>query len=482
MKLFLLIAVLLAAPIPAIAQWQPEIPLTNDPAGSLTSPNSSRSIAASGDSVHVVWRDLRDTSFEIYYIRSLDRGATWGEATRLSETPDTSASSAIATDGRYLHVVWSDFGDDDYSEVYYRRSSDGGTTWDTTRRLTNASGLSSLPAITASGGNVHVVWSDQRDSAYEIYHVGSTDDGTTWGVEQRLTNAEGTSYNHGVTATGTIVNVIWNDTRDTSGFFAEVYQKRSTDGGVSWSEDIRLTWSPTTAVLPSSTLSGSVLHLVYSDNRSGAQDLYYRRSSDLGATWEPERRLTEDPGASGWASIGANGDIVYVVWVDNRLGPNELFFKRSLDGGTTWEEDARLVTSSINAERPSVALSGDLVHAIWTDSHSGNTEIYYKRNIEGGGASVEEPTPAVAVRSIVVYPNPVGTGATIEYDLERRTEVTITLVDITGRTVSAPVTRSMQEKGRHRQVIILPDDLAPGSYTIVVATEHGVAGRRIIRR
>lgn len=82
--LFLFVAALFLSQI-TLAQWEPDVRLTDDPSSSLlcTSPGT-HSIAASGDSIHVVWSDNRDGNDEIYYKRSVDGGLTWGDDIRLT--------------------------------------------------------------------------------------------------------------------------------------------------------------------------------------------------------------------------------------------------------------------------------------------------------------------------------------------------------------------------------------------------------------
>ncbi len=45
-----------------------------------------------------------------------------------------------------------------------------------------------MPVIAINGSVVHVVWSDERDGNYEIYYKRSTDGGVSWGADTRLTN------------------------------------------------------------------------------------------------------------------------------------------------------------------------------------------------------------------------------------------------------------------------------------------------------
>ena len=67
--------------------------------------------------------------------------------------------------------------------------------------------------------------------------------------------------------------MVWFDSRDGR---PDIYGKHSFDGGVSWSEDLRLTTSGM-AVLPSIARSGEALHVVWRDMRSGINQIYYLR-------------------------------------------------------------------------------------------------------------------------------------------------------------------------------------------------------------
>ena len=77
--------------------------------------------------------------------------------------------------------------------------------------------------MAASGTDVHVVWEDERDGNQEIYYKRSTDDGVSWGSDTRLTNSADSSSCPSVAVTGTAVHVFWSDKRN--GNF-EPYHKR----------------------------------------------------------------------------------------------------------------------------------------------------------------------------------------------------------------------------------------------------------------
>jgi hypothetical protein len=80
------------------------------------------------------------------------------------------------------------------------------------------------------------------------------------------------------------------------------------------------------------------------------KDVRFIRSEDGGVTWsQPEvisaspRPASADMAASYFVHVAAAGDgLVYVLWVDDRAGPLNVWTKRSTDGGKTWSADVRL--------------------------------------------------------------------------------------------------------------------------------------------
>jgi hypothetical protein len=97
--------------------------------------------------------------------------ADWSAVQRLTWTVGSSSSPAIAMDsGSTVHVVWHDLTPDN-AEIYYKRSTDGGTSWSPAKRLTWTSGGSDDPAIvTDSNMIIHIVWSDDTPGSAEIYY------------------------------------------------------------------------------------------------------------------------------------------------------------------------------------------------------------------------------------------------------------------------------------------------------------------------
>jgi len=156
-------------------------------------------VAASGNNVYVAWYDLSlsRAGGEIFFRASHDNEASFdpplGTPPRnLSNTPGESQTPRIAASGNYTYVVWADFnqtllgsrhepplpGED--IEIFFRKSSDNGTTWSDARNLSHNPGTSALPSIAASDSNVYVAWVDGISGFFRVFLDRSPDYGDTW--------------------------------------------------------------------------------------------------------------------------------------------------------------------------------------------------------------------------------------------------------------------------------------------------------------
>ena len=439
MKKLLLFAAALFAALFSQAQWEPEVRLTNDPDSSLTT-GQSQCIAAIDDMVHVVWYDKRDGNWEVYYKRSTDQGIIWGPDIRLTNNSSGSYYPRIAASGLNIHVVWMDLRDGN-DEIYYKRSTDGGLSWGTDTRLTDDADDSRRPCISVSGSVVHVVWHDTRDGNYEIYYKRSTDGGLSWETDTQLTDDDGYSYSSSIAASETNVHVVWNDSRDGNG---EIYYKRSIDGGINWGEETRLTNAELTSFFPSIAVSGEDVHVVWNDWRDGyAAEIYYKRSLDEGMSWEEDMRLTyDDWGNSIIPSIAVSNPVMHVVWEDNREGNYHIYYKRSEDGGENWGEDTLISGIGVmSSKESSLAISGSVVHVVWYDDRDWNPEVYYKRNPTGGfPVGIDNELTGNSGQLVSIFPNPASSILHIQFNDPPTIESFLTIRNILGEIlISMPI-------------------------------------------
>ena len=335
------------------------------------------SIAAdSGNGIHVVWTDNSSGNEEIYYKRSTNSGSTWSTPTRLTWNSGWSLYPTIAADsGSGIHVVWYDNSPGN-AEVFYKHSTDGGATWSNLQRLTWKSYDSKCVRIAVdSSDRIHVAWYNDSPGPRDLFYKNSTDSGNTWSALKRLTWS--TKLCPSIAAdSGNGIHIAADGGND-------IYYKHSTDNGATWPGLIRLTWSPRSDSPAIATGTGNWIHVVWNEIMGSfpyeSPMIYYKRSSDYGASWSPIKILrsnhSEMPAIT---TDRVNG--VHVVWKDYYPpGDFDILYKYSTDSGINWSVITRLTWNTGESEDPSIACDlSENIHLVWMDNTPGNYEIFYK--------------------------------------------------------------------------------------------------------
>jgi len=355
-----------------------------------------------GAAVYVLWHDQRNAVAEVYFNRSLDQGATWlDEDIRLSHAAGFTSSARLCCDGSNVYVVWSDSRNGG-SDIYFNRSTDGGASWRgvDTRIGSDALGAATSihPEICCAGdGRLYVVWADARNdsSALSIYCNRSSDGGATWlrgdvRVDHDLLDVGKAAVPQIVCAGGELI-VVWQDDRNLA---RDIFANRSTDDGDTWrATDQRLNMNPIgtgRASSPRLCRTGATVGVLWLDRRSGTDAVHFTRSTDGGSSWLTEDMRINDlfPGVTASRPrICCDGEHMFAVWFEDRHGANRaIFFNRSLDAGANWlEDDIRLDTDGLtdgDSSTPRICCEGARVHVVWHDWRDGSqADIYYRSTV-----------------------------------------------------------------------------------------------------
>jgi hypothetical protein len=231
------------------------------------------SIAASSDSIHIVWwKGSQESGIgNILYKKSIDGGDTFGNTIVLGTGPMFGGQDiAVGRMGAIVHVVWSSTNPDGTTDIYHRRSIDGGISFGGIMNVSNNPEASFSPAISGAGNYVHVVWTNQVGAStaplFDIYYTRSTNNGIAFGDTMNLSNNPGESLSPAIAVSGDNIYVVWSNLllgpvhREGDDLVTHILYVRSTNRGASFdptlsnlSNDIDIAFppSPTGLILPS---------------------------------------------------------------------------------------------------------------------------------------------------------------------------------------------------------------------------------------
>jgi len=474
-RLLLALVLCLSAPVASLAQWEPEVRLTDNSAESMTSFDNAWCVATAGPTVHVVWHDARNGTTDIYYKRSLDGGDTWDPDTRLTVDPSWSERPSVAVRDAVVHVAWYD-GRIGPPRIFYKRSLDNGTTWEPDICLTPTVGVGYHPSLAVYDSIVHVAWTDMS-AGPQIYYTRSVDDGATWEPARNITPGAPPAGKNlaSIAVADALVHVTWTDSR--SG--PQIYYTRSLDYGVTWEADRCIT--PVPSQFASVAVSAAMVHVVYADFRSGNElpRIYYTRSLDSGVHWETEVPLAE-AFCSWYPTVAVAGSEVHAAWLDNRNGDvAEIYYRGSFDAGLTWEPEVRLTENPGESREPSLAVWGTHVHVVWHDDRDANWEIYYKRGASDEAGVEEQAEASISRLRAHAAPSIFRDRITVRLDEALKGPLHLAVYDVRGVPVcaaaygAAPGLLSLEDARIER--------LAPGVYFLRMDADRQVGTQKLIK-
>ena len=176
-------------------------------------------------------------------------------------------------------------------------------------------------------------------------------------------------------------------------------------------------------------VSGDNVYVTWWSNATtGRWDAFLAISRDNGQTFEDVVRLTNGTGRSFDTRIDAEGDNVYITWLNNKTGVNQIYMKGSNDAGETFSEES-MINNPISGIKGKVAsptprighgtpviASGDNVYMTWFENVTGQnkSEVFFKASNDAGetfgdvinlsnSANATSDDPAIAAEGENVY-------------------------------------------------------------------------------
>jgi hypothetical protein len=378
--------------------WYPPIQISPGIAGV---DESVPSIAVQGDTVHITWAF---TSQKAPYRRSVDGGRTFEPVRELA--PDSSVETYkcfVEATPTAVYGFWVTLP----QEIgYVVHSSDRGVTWSQPKVV--ATSLGDWPSHASIQDTAAVILS-RYSAPRQLAH--STDHGGTWNV----VGADIIGNDPKIAMTPGAVHMVRGWVFDSAGVWSEfvAQYRKSTDLGETWSDSVNLSSMNTTAYDATIAADGlgdsAMAFAAWRDTKYGCRTIVGcgvlgRRSVTSGNTFLPEDRFDEVP--SGYSPVTAvHGTMMAVAWKDDLPGGGGLV-RVSMQGGSTWCPPYRVGEGYITA----LAVTETSIHVAWFELIGGSTghfRVFYRRGVLLPTSVKEEPRIPPAFTSLSQnYPNP----------------------------------------------------------------------------
>ncbi len=382
-----LIAILNSTPGNAI--WQEGGNVLSNP---NDAPRNVHSVSDGTGNSFIVWCDYRSGNNREVYVQKLDANGNklWsaGDVAVASGTGYQTEPRAFSDGDGGIVITWQEFqSGPTYSLKAQRLDGEGNLLWANEGQTLVSSSISIVApkVISDAMGGVIATWYDYRSGNYDIYaqriNVLGNNVWTTGGVA--ICNNANSQFQPKICADGESgAFIAWQDYRNSH---YDVYVQRVDNSGLLHGGSAgvpvgNLTSSQKVTSLVPDGSGGAIIS--WDDARNGSIDIYSQRvDADLASQWYFNGIPVCSASGDNYSSVGiadGNSGAIF-VWSDNRTGTDDIYAQRiSHDGNLAWTIDGVKVCDAPTLESdPDLLLTAnDNVVIAWLDARSDNTQVY----------------------------------------------------------------------------------------------------------
>jgi hypothetical protein len=367
------------------------------------------SASSDGNNLYVAWFKYTQPSPTLFFKKSADNGATFGDAVRI-DTNGTMQGSifgilASPTNNNNIGIVWSGIlANNGTDGVFLSKSLDGGKSFGKPILLgKSTSNYLIVPRMVQAGTKAYVLWSSAGESGEHFVtkiNMGDNDSPFSIGPVVSLGNIGATA----IAASGSTVYIAATTGSSSTNGGSEgvasgisILLLKSSDGGLNFDK------APTVLATYNNTESNHVNSLALDASKNFVYLTWYnfhspqvgseidaRASSDYGNTFGKIQKINVgNNNASEPVVTSASGDRYYVSWQGfaNDTEQQRLFFAASSDGGNTFGKPVDL-TGNAGTSNPGQAMAVDNknhVYIAWLDyAFKDGNHIMFTKNIDRG--------------------------------------------------------------------------------------------------
>jgi hypothetical protein len=352
-------------------------------------------IGAFENNVYVVWQEsvsknLPEHNYDIFFIKSEDKGKTFSMPINLSNNTEFSERPQIVVSKNGIFIIWADEINRNNKEIMFTKSLDNGTTFSKAINISNTLKNSNRPEISAYNENVYIVWQDtqQNNTNSSIMFKSSIDGGNTFNNSIELMNKTDDSFPK-ISSYGNYVYIVWNNENKENGglFFV-----RSSNQGDNFEKAIKIEYSDS-GESQIAVSENKVLVVWGGLDSKNIHNIYFVKSNDNGSTFTGSKTISEKiTGSNNTSDYNQltkiiknplnvevnNYNLSYIVWQDIISQQNQdILLTLSNQTDNDYTKILNLSNNIGVSECPSIAISGNNVYVIWEDFTSGNHEIFF---------------------------------------------------------------------------------------------------------
>src|SRR5215207_2766229 len=318
--------------------------------------------------------------------------------TNLTNNNEDSIYGQIEAFENYVYVVWQESVTKSLPEhnydIFFIKSEDKGKTFSKAINISNNSKNSYNQEISASDENVYVVWreSDQNidDGNDSIMFKSSIDSGNTFNNSIELINNTNDAFPKIKSYRNYVYIVSNNENKKNSGLFFV----KSSDKGNNFDEIIKLSDTSKSGESQIAVNQNEVLVVWGGFLLKNISNIYYVKSNDNGSPFTDSKTIFEKTIDSNNAKEYnkfeefinnplnvevTNNNLSYLVWQDTTIPSQNQDILLLLNNQTN-TNNTKLFNLSNNrsiSECPSIAISNNNIYVIWEDFILGNHEILF---------------------------------------------------------------------------------------------------------
>lgn len=407
--------------------------------------------------------------------KSTNGGVSWNNGSFMGKDGTKNQDKHwISVDRRTnaLYCTWTQFDKyesrlpQDSSHILFSKSTDGGETWTTAKRIDAQGGdcldddntvEGAVPCV-GPNGEVYVAWAGPTGLVFNR----SLDGGTTWLPREKKISDIGGGWTYNI-----------------SGIY-------------------RANGLPFTACDTSQSPYRGTIYVNWSDQKNGENntDIWLAKSTDNGQTWSTAKKVNDDTGQRQQfftsMTVDQKTGYLWFTFYDRRNysgDSTDVYMAVSKDGGETFknfkvsEQGFSPRSTTFFGDYTHITAHNNVVRPIWTAMNARGQKTIYTAlvNPDNLTAITEGSSESKNIASITAYPNPTTGDLMLNFESLASQKLNLRVCDATSKCVLTAFEKKKFEQGKYTEIVNVKS-LAAGTYTYVLQGKRGkiVASGRFV--